>query len=202
MLGKLSVAGLVLLLPLAGNAAEIKQRPFGFSDKVVRAQESDAFVVCSYCPDDHLSILPAPPKLAVRLGMGEPKTVQTVVSAESESEQKSNPEAGCVSCLMGTIHFPFDSAEITEKERSRLDEHIRGIPVGVVANLDGYTCALGSEFHNMDLSLRRAREVATYLKEKGIFVGKVEGLGKCCPVSEDRRLNRRVEIRMQQKEEK
>ena len=201
MRGKLSVAGLVLLFPLAGNAAEIKQRPFSFSHEVALAQENDAFVVCSNCPDDHLSILDARPKLALRMSSGDPQPVQTVVR-ESEAKPKSNLEKGCVSCLLGTIHFPFDSAEITEKERSRLDELIRGIPAGVVTNLDGYTCELGSSSHNMGLSLRRAREVASYLKGKGISVGKVEGLGKCCPVSDDRHLNRRVEITTQQKEEK
>jgi OOP family OmpA-OmpF porin len=201
MLGKLSVAGLVLLLPLAGNAAEIKQRPFSFSHEVARAQENDAFVVCSNCPDDHLSILPAPPKLAVRMSMAEPQQVQTF-ARESEAKPESNPEKGCVSCLLGTIYFPFDSAEITEKERSRLEELIRGIPAGVVANLGGYTCDLGTTSHNIGLSLRRAKGVASYLKGKGISVGKVEGLGKCCPVTADKRLNRRVEINTQQKEER
>lgn len=201
MLGKFSLAGLVLLFPLAGNAAEIKQRPFGFSHDVALAQESDAFVVCSHCPDDYLSILPAPPKLALRLSTGNPQPVLTF-ARESEAKPKSSIDKGCVSCLLGTIHFPFDSAEITEKERSRLDELILDIPAGVVADLGGYTCDLGTTSHNMGLSLRRARGVASYLKVKGISVGKVEGLGKCCPVSDDRHLNRRVEITTQQKEEK
>jgi outer membrane protein OmpA-like peptidoglycan-associated protein len=202
MRGKLSVAGLVLLFPLAGNAAEIKQRPFSFSHEVALAQENDAFVVCSNCPDDHLSILPAPPKLALRLSTSEqPQPVQTV-ARESEAKPKSNLEKGCVSCLLGTIHFSFDSVEITEKERSRLDELIRSITGSGAVNLSGYTCELGSSSHNMGLSLRRARGVASYLKGKGISVGKVEGLGKCCPVSDDRHLNRRVEITIQQKEEK
>ena len=201
MLGKFSVVGLVLLFPLGGNAAEIKQRPFSFSHEVALAQETDAFVVCSNCPDDHLSILPAPPKLALRLSMSELQPVQTF-ARESEAKPKSSIEKGCVSCLLGTIHFPFDSAEITEMERSRLDELIRAIPAGVVANLGGYTCDLGTTSYNSSLSLKRARGVASYLKEKGISVGKVEGLGKCCPVSDDRSLNRRVEINTQQKEEK
>jgi OOP family OmpA-OmpF porin len=198
---KLSVAGLVLLFPLAGNAAEIKQRPFSFSHEVALSQENDAFVVCSNCPDDHLSILPAPPKLALRLSTGEPQPVQTI-ARESEAKPKSNLEKGCVSCLLGTIHFSFDSVEITEKERSRLDKLIRSITGSGAVNLSGYTCDLGSSSHNMGLSLRRARGVASYLKGKGISVGKVEGLGKCCPVSDDRHLNRRVEITIQQKEEK
>ena len=200
MLEKLSIAGLALLIPLAGNASEIKQRPLIFSPGITLAQETDAFVVCSNCPDDHLSILAAPPKLALRMSMNEPRPVQPVVG-NPEVSPKSNRVMGNVSCLAETIHFAFDSAEITEKERSKLDELIRDIPTGTVANLRGYTCDLGSTAHNMSLSLTRARDVASYLKEKGISVGKVEGLGKCCPVSNDKQLNRRVEIITQKKEE-
>jgi len=200
MQGKLSIAGLVLLIPLAGNASEIKQRPLAFSPGVTLAQETDTFVVCSNCPDDHLSILPAPPKLALRMSIDEPRPVQPV-TGNPEVKPKSSRVMGNVSCSAGAIHFPFDSAEITEKERSKLDELIRNIPVGVVANLRGYTCDLGSTAHNMSLSLTRAMEVASYLKEKGISVGKMEGLGKCCPVSNDKQLNRRVEITTQNKEE-
>jgi len=201
MLGKLSVAGLIFLLPLSANAAEIHQRPFSYSLEVARAQENDAFVVCSNCPDDQLSIHPVSPKLALRLSSGEASLVQTF-ARESEAKSVSTLEKGCVSRLLGTIHFPFDSAVITETERSRLDELVRSIPGAGVVNLGGYTCDLGSTSHNMGLSLRRARGVASYLEGKGISVGKVEGLGKCCPVSDDRHLNRRVEITTQQKEEK
>ena len=139
--------------------------------------------------------------MALRLSSGEAPPAQTVAK-QSEAKPESNLEKGCVSCLLGAIHFPFDSAEITEKELSRLDELIRGLPGNGVVNLSGYTCDLGTSSHNVGLSLRRAREVASYLKGKGISVGKVEGLGKCCPVSDDRHLNRRVEITTQQKEEK
>lgn len=201
MLGKLSIAGLALLIPMAGNAAEIHQRAFSYSLEVARAQENDVFVVCSNCSDDQLSILPASPKLALRLGSDEGSQVQTF-AREAGAKSVSTLEKGCVSCLLGTIHFSFDSAEITEMERSRLDELIRSIPGGGVVNLGGYTCDLGATSHNTGLSLRRARGVASYLKGKGISVGKVEGLGKCCPVSDDRHLNRRVEITTQQKEEK
>ena len=201
MLGKFSVAGLVLLVPLAGNASEIKQRPFSFAHEVAQAQESDAFVVCSGCPDDHLSALPSPPKLAVRLSMSEPRPLQLPVK-EAETKQKSSLKEGVVSCLLGTVHFPFDSAEITQKERAKLDRLRSGIPVDTVVNLDGFTCDRGSFSHNMNLSLRRAREVASYLKGKGVSVDRVEGLGQNSPISDDRRLNRRVEIGTQQKEEK
>jgi len=201
MLGKFSVAGLVLLVPLAGNASEIRQRPFSFAHEVAQAQECDAFVVCSGCPDDHLSALPASPKLVLRLSMSEPRPLQ-MHAKETETKHKNSLEKGGVSCLLGTVHFPFDSEEITRKERAKLDRLMLGIPVDTVVNFDGFTCDRGSFSHNVNLSLRRAREVASYLKGKGVSVGRVEGLGQNSPISDDRRLNRRVEIGTQQKEEK
>ncbi|HEY6874244.1 MAG TPA: OmpA family protein [Geobacteraceae bacterium] len=201
MPGKVLIAGLVILVPLSGHAAVIKQRPFAFSHEIVVSQQSDAFVVCSGCPDDRLTLLPAPPRLAARLSMTEPQPARTQVK-EPEANSKTGIEKRCASCLLGTVHFPFDSAEITQGERTRLDELIRGIKAGNAVGLEGYTCDLGSSAHNMGLSLRRVQGVAAYLKGKGISVGKVEGLGKCCPVSGDRRLNRRVEISTERKEEK
>ena len=79
---------------------------------------------------------------------------------------------------------------------------MQGITAGTGISLDGYTCDLGSASHNVSLSIKRANEVAAYLRGKNIPVGNVEGKGKCCPVSDDRSLNRRVEITTQKREEK
>ncbi len=59
----------------------------------------------------------------------------------------------------------------------------------------GYTCDLVSKSHNDRLALARAKAVAKVLEEKGMKPLTVSGEGKCCSVSEDRRLNRRAEIR-------
>lgn len=193
MLVKLSVAGLVLFVPMSGIAAEIRQRPYSYYHEVARAQEADTFVVCSGCPDDRFSADSATPKLAARLSMSESRPLRMPVHESAETE-KTIPEKRRVSCLVGMVHFRFDSAEITHEERSRLDDIIRKIPSDIVVNLGGYTCDLGKDSHNMSLSLRRAREVASYLRGKGVSVRKVEGLGQQNPVSDDRRLNRRVEI--------
>ena len=198
MTSKLFIAGLAVLVPAVVNASVIKQRPFEYSFDVAKAPESDVFVVCSNSPDDRISILPAPPQLAMRLSQNEvqleePRTLTTPTTKAS---------ASCVNCLLGTVQFQFDSAVLTQKERVKLDGLILGISAGSDVSLHGFTCDLGSTSHNMSLSLQRANEVASYLRGKNIFVGKVEGKGKCCPVSDDRSLNRRVEISTQKKEEK
>ena len=186
------IAGLAIFLPAVANANVnvIKQRPFVYSFDVARATESDVFVVCANSPDDRISVLPAPPQLAMRLSQNE------VHMEEQKNAVASVTEAGkaCINCLSGTVYFPFNCADLTQTERSKLDELIRRLQDGKIVDLDGYTCDLGSSSYNTDLSLKRARGVASYLRGKGISVGKVNGHGACCPASDNRRLNRRVEI--------
>lgn len=198
MKSKLFVAGLVFVLPVVANASVIKQRPFNYSFDVAKAADSDVFVICSNSPDDRISMLPAPPQLAMRLSQSE------VQSEESKKLATTIIEASkaCVNCLLGTVHFQFDSAVLTQKEKAKLDELVRDISAGLDVNIDGFTCDLGNASHNLSLSFQRANAVASYLRGKNISVGNVEGKGKCCPVSDDRHLNRRVEITTQKREEK
>ena len=198
MTTKLFIAGVALLLPAVANANVIKQRPFGYSFDAAHATESDVFVVCANSPDDRISVLPVPPQLAMRLSQNEVRMEVPKNAAASAPDGRKE----YANYLLGTVHFPLDSAVLSQKERASIDEMIRGISAGSVINLDGYTCDLGSASHNISLSLRRAREVASYLRGKYISVGNVEGKGKCCSVSDDRRLNRRVEITTHKREEK
>lgn len=198
MKSKLFVAGLAFVLPAVANASVIKQRPFNYSFDVAKAADSDVFVICSNSPDDRISMLPAPPQLAMRLSQSE---VQSEVSKKLATTIIEASKA-CVNCLLGAVQFQFDSAVLTQKEKAKLDGLIQGITAGTGVSLDGYTCDLGSASHNVSLSIKRANEVAAYLRGKNISVGNVEGKGKCCPVSDDRHLNRRVEITTQKREEK
>lgn len=66
----------------------------------------------------------------------------------------------------------------------------------------GHTDSEGSEAHNQDLSLRRARAVVAWLTGRGVAAGRLEpaGFGEAQPVADNatpagRALNRRVEIR-------
>ena len=195
---KLFIAGLAILLPAVANANVIKQRPFGYSFDVAYATESDVFLVCADSADDRISVLPVLPQLAMRLSQNEVRMEEPTNPTAAATEVRKE----CVNCLLGTVHFPFDSAVLSQNERASIDDLVRGISAGSDVNLVGYTCDLGSTSHNISLSLRRAREVASYLRGKNISVGNVEGKGKCCSVSDERRLNRRVEITTQKREEK
>lgn len=198
MPGRYLAIGLALLFPVTAEAAVIKQRPFDYSFEVADVRGNDVFVVCTNSPDDRLSLLPAPPPLAVRLSRDEIPVKDVLKPAPPAVDARKD----CVNCLLGTVRFTLDSWEITKNQRAKLDEVVKTVPEGVLVNIDGHTCDLGSTSHNKRLSLKRANKVAAYLRGKGVSVGKVKGLGECCPVSDERPQNRRVEISTQQKEEK
>lgn len=199
MLVKLiTTASLVFLIPLSSFASDIRQRPFAYSFEAASAQSGDTFVVCSECPDSKLSILPAVAKLAVRMStpmaIQPPDTQPDVVAAAPRKEQ---PE---IKGLLGTVHFQFNSFSLSQYEQRKLEKLSREIPAGNAVDVTGYTCTIGTDDYNKNLSFRRAEAVATALKAKGVNIGTIEGRGKCCPASQSKQQNRRVEIIGLQKE--
>lgn len=199
MLAKfMTTASLVFLIPLSSFASDIRQRPFAYSFDAASAQSGDTFVVCSECPDSKLSILPAVAKLAVRMStpmaIQPPATQSNVVAAAPSKEQ---PE---IKGLLGTVHFQFNSFSLSQYEQGKLEKLSREIPAGNAVDVTGYTCTIGTDDYNKNLSFRRAEAVATTLKAKGVNIGTIEGRGKCCPASQNKQQNRRVEIIGLQKE--
>jgi len=98
-------------------------------------------------------------------------------------------------------HFELDSAELSHVEIARLLKNVQACHIGLDTrvNVTGYTCRLGTEAHNQNLSLRRAERVADLLRQQGYTIGEVTGKGPDCPVAgEDHlELNRRVEFNYQ-----
>ena len=58
----------------------------------------------------------------------------------------------------------------------------------------GYTCDIGGKKFNDRLAMDRAKAVVEIIEKNGITPVAVAGEGKCCYVSENKSLNRRVEI--------
>jgi outer membrane protein OmpA-like peptidoglycan-associated protein len=196
----LSITALALILPLAAHAAEIRQRPFSYSLDAGTAKQDDQFVVCSDCPDHRLSPLPVKPKLTVRLS--DPAKPEPQVSLETKPVQSSTNGAIETDIRLTTVQFDFDSERLSGHERLRFDGLLVGLSKQSTFGLKGYTCTIGTDDYNERLSIRRAKHVAGIMKSNGFNVVTVEGKGKCCPVSTDKRLNRRVEIVEHRKEEK
>lgn len=106
------------------------------------------------------------------------------------------------------IYFDFDSFRIPFRYLKRLDAVCaaikkRGIDGLKEIRVIGHACSLGARAYNRHLSFRRARAVATYLKERFSAdspVLTVTGEGEDAPLlagidKNTRTLNRRVEIR-------
>jgi outer membrane protein OmpA-like peptidoglycan-associated protein len=195
-----SIATVVMLIPLAGHAADIRQRPFSHALETVTALEVDQFVVCSDCPDSRLSRMPATPKLSVRLSM--PAKPEFPIWRDGEQPRSTTGETAGREVGLGAVQFDFDSTALSIHEREKLDGLLAGLPGSSSFALTGYSCTIGRSDYNDALSLRRANHVAGILRENGLKVGTVEGKGSCCPVSSDKARNRRVEIIEQRREEK
>ena len=195
-----SIATLVLLVPLASHATDIRQRPFSYSLEAVVAKEDDQFVVCSDCPDNRLSKVPMTPKLALRLTT--PLNPDVPATPETQQQvQSTKAQAVGTQVRLVPIQFDFDSAKLSLSERQKLNGLLANLPRSSTFDVTGFTCTIGRSDYNEELSIRRANHVAEIIKINGLNVGTVEGKGKCCPVSNEKRLNRRVEILEHQKEE-
>lgn len=103
------------------------------------------------------------------------------------------------------VSFDFDQWTLSNEGRKMLSEvagQIRKDKKWLFLRVDGYTDNVGSVSYNMDLSLKRAIAVATYLiSYEGIDPDKIfiKGLGKSSTLAdndsaEGRRKNRRTEI--------
>ncbi|MDD2899310.1 MAG: OmpA family protein [Desulfuromonadaceae bacterium] len=195
-----SIATLVLLVPLASHATDIRQRPFSYSLEAAVAKADDQFVVCSDCLDNRLSRMPVAPKLALRISA--PSTPEVPATPETQKVQTTNKDqSGVKQVRLVPIQFDFDSAKLSIPEREKLNGLLANLPRSSTLDVTGFTCTIGRSDYNEELSIRRANHVAEIIKINGLNVGTIEGKGKCCPVSNEKRLNRRVEILEHQKEE-
>ena len=200
MLAKfVTTASIVFLIPMSSFASDIRQRPFTYSFDAADSRDVDVFVVCSDCTDNKLSLQPLAPKIAVKMSSASVVPIATTVKEVAvESQKPVKPE---IQKVLGTVHFQFDSSNLSRLEQSKLEKLSNEIPAEKPVHVTGFTCSIGSDEYNRKLSFRRAQAVATVLKAKGVNISTMEGSGKCCPVSQDKQLNRRVEIIGQRKEE-
>lgn len=119
--------------------------------------------------------------------------------------QAKETERGTVVTL-GDVLFETDRAELKPGATRSLDqlaEALRSDDRGSVA-IEGHTDSTGSRNHNVDLSLRRAQSVQSYLVSHGVSPSRitVRGMGPDFPVADNtstsgRLQNRRVEVIVQ-----
>ena len=90
--------------------------------------------------------------------------------------------------------FEFDKTDISEGNMKKIDEFLGKRKISVL-NIIGYTDKVGTEQYNIDLSLRRAKSVKEYIKNKMLYgVINIFGKGEKEPISSNDEENRRVEL--------
>ncbi len=110
-----------------------------------------------------------------------------------------------IAATMNNIFFEVDKYDLKEKSRTELNKTVRLLESNPSLRIEisGHTDNSGSDTHNQQLSLNRARAVYQYLVDHGIDPKrlKYKGYGSSVPVAandteENRQLNRRIEFRV------
>ncbi|MFZ2196982.1 MAG: OmpA family protein, partial [Thermodesulfovibrionales bacterium] len=85
------------------------------------------------------------------------------------------PAAEPVKIVLEDIHFDFDKATLTKAAKEILARAIATLKEnpGVKVQIEGHTCAHGTEDYNMALGERRANAVKEYLVNEGIAADRI-----------------------------
>jgi len=121
---------------------------------------------------------------------------QALSRAKSKSDVKVSrgKEKGRKAEKKVEVYFNFNSHELEESEKRKLEEVIRELKGrDYQAVVYGYADCVGSEKYNLELSQKRAKAVAEFLKSRGIKVKEVKGKGELNE-SDVNCLNRKVEV--------
>jgi len=107
------------------------------------------------------------------------------------------------------IRVPFmieNNARLLKQAKTLLDSFIDALPKSefpLMIKIEGYTCDIGNAAYNLDLSIRRAKIVANYIRRNSKITLNFEivGHGENDPLvlnnsKQNRQINRRVEIRL------
>ena len=141
-------------------------------------------------------------------GCGIMKTSSEMAASDYKSTNNgSNCTAGS-HCIVAekmpkAIYFDFGTADLDMNDRKLLDTVVKHMGNSKRIELTGYTCKIGPDQVNQDLSESRALAVKAYLMQKGIEEDRIAawGKGKRHPVAsngkeETRSKNRRVEMKI------
>ncbi|OPY70740.1 MAG: putative outer membrane lipoprotein [Syntrophorhabdaceae bacterium PtaU1.Bin034] len=212
----LALAGAVLvsfcfLDVYAAGVYQVDYR-YSFEGMAVDGTRGQAFLICddACVTGPYLAQATRFPELAVRVS-------QDIPGRQGTNEQLRGPD-GKIAIKQDargrdngpgpslTVLFDLDSATLNDVAMAKLSsfaESAGSRTTGSGFSVTGYTCDLGSKRHNGMLARQRADAVAAWLRRAGMHSSLVKGAGKCCYATQDphkRYLNRRVEIRISEKE--
>lgn len=177
---------LLAAIPASALADSICRQPHQAELGVAINQGGNGFVITESCEEPRLKIQrPAPLSIRFRPQQSPTPTPPARITASNPVDHLRGESADW------TVWFDLDKAELTDSAKAVLDTVHSTAKVRVT----GYTCRLGSEKHNRDLSRHRAESVGAYLQKRGITVVSEHGQGECCPIStHNLARNRRVVI--------
>lgn len=96
------------------------------------------------------------------------------------------------------VNFEFNKWDIKNNYFNTLDDLADKLNSGKIKNvvLDGHACEVGGEMNNLFVSKQRAMAIKNYLISKGVDENKIQVrfYGESRPISDEKELNRRVEI--------
>ena len=93
------------------------------------------------------------------------------------------------------VYFDLGSAGLSPDAGNKLLMDLRECCASCPLYLTGYTCSIGSEKQNLQLSRNRAEAVAVLLRRNGFRVASAKGEGKGMMYGSTPESNRRVEIK-------
>lgn len=147
--------------------------------KAVRDSQGVCVKTGSWQPGDTLAecepAKPAPSPVA---------KVQPAPPAAPAPASKPAPEVKKV-VVQADVLFAFNDAVLTDKGKAELDKLAAGIQAGTKVVVVGHADVIGDANYNKQLSLRRAKTVASYLNAKvGKGTFEVSGVGSAQPTKD------------------
>lgn len=95
----------------------------------------------------------------------------------------------------GAIFFSFNSAELSMEAVNTLSAVAKKIGSNAKVQVGGYTCNIGPEAYNQELSVRRAQAVRSFLVKEGVPAANVQAIGYGTTMKYSKRsLARRADI--------
>lgn len=125
------------------------------------------------------------------------------ISPDKPSVDAEPPAVSTDHHAESAIFFAFGSNELNMNGRVLLDNFVEQLDNSDLIELTGYTCNIGPDHVNQNLSRNRAQMVKAYLMYRGVDASRIvaDGKGKENPAASNddkttRMINRRVEMKV------
>ncbi len=196
----LCLATLLGLVPKV-QAERIRQLTYSYRPSQIAPTITDkTFVICPCDPPPALVFQFKSPNLALK--MPEPMNPLALAAIKDSGireeaipmVQSAKQDEDPILAFKQVVYFNWDSDDLSSSDLDRLMAwvpRLEKMRMEVIGHADPTG---GSSDYNTQLSLQRAKHVAAVLRQGGIRLVEVKGVGDCCPISSSGKLNRRVEI--------